>query len=149
MAHPPQATTSFGEGIASKVFFKASSMCLVTGPVTRSISACRGEATKWMPNRSASYCGLERLTISTSQPLQEPASTSRICKDLPNKRLILLLSRGAIFSRGSAAKGPLSFEAGSWDFSRGGSLSAGTKAGSVAHFDNEKGNSFYIGRTHV
>src|SRR5690242_1337079 len=61
-------------------------MLRVTGPVTRSRSACRGEATKCTPKRSLSYTGLVSPTISSSQPLQEPASTSRIASARPNRR---------------------------------------------------------------
>jgi hypothetical protein len=61
-------------------------MLRVTGPVTRSRSAWRGEATKWMPKRSLSYTGLMSPVISISQPLQEPASTSRIASARPNRR---------------------------------------------------------------
>src|SRR5215468_5116300 len=61
-------------------------MLRVTGPVTRRRSAWRGEATKCTPNRSLSYTGLVSPVISSSQPLQEPASTSRIASARPNRR---------------------------------------------------------------
>src|SRR5712671_4129996 len=61
-------------------------MLRVTGPVTRSRSAWRGEATKWMPNRSLSYTGPVSPLISISQPLQEPASTSRMARARPKSR---------------------------------------------------------------
>src|SRR5512145_117712 len=63
-------------------------MFRVTGPVTSRRSACRGEATKWMPKRSESYTGLVRPVISTSQPLHEPASTSRIARARPSRRRV-------------------------------------------------------------
>ena len=52
--HAPTATTNFGAGTASYVALTASAMLRVTGPVTRSMSACFGDATKWIPNRSRS-----------------------------------------------------------------------------------------------
>src|SRR5260221_7372814 len=52
------------------------------------MSACRGDATKLIPNRSMSYTGLLRPTISISQPLHEPASTSRMCSERPRTLLI-------------------------------------------------------------
>src|SRR6266542_5660802 len=61
-------------------------MFRVTGPVTKSMSAWRGEATKCTPKRSLSYTGLMRPVISSSQPLHEPASTSRIASARPNSR---------------------------------------------------------------
>src|SRR6478609_11298810 len=56
-------------------------MLRVTTPVTSSPSACRGDATSRAPNRSASYTGPNTAEISTSQPLQEPASTCRTCNE--------------------------------------------------------------------
>src|SRR5882757_1395242 len=56
-------------------------MLWVTTPVTSSASACRGDATSRAPNRSASYTGPNAPEISTSHPLQEPASTWRICSE--------------------------------------------------------------------
>jgi hypothetical protein len=49
--HPqsPTATTSFGSGVASYVRLSAIAMCFDTGPVTSSMSACRGLATNLMP----------------------------------------------------------------------------------------------------
>ena len=59
-------------------------MFRVTGPVTSSASACRGEATSRAPYRSASYTGPNAAPISTSHPLHEPASTCRICTEPPS-----------------------------------------------------------------
>src|SRR6185312_14225417 len=59
-------------------------MLRVTGPVTSSRSAWRGDATKYTPKRSLSYTGPMRPLISSSQPLHEPASTSRIARARPN-----------------------------------------------------------------
>lgn len=59
-------------------------MFLVTGPVTSSMSAWRGEATKWMPKRSMSCTGLLSAMISISQPLHEPASTWRMASERPS-----------------------------------------------------------------
>src|SRR5215471_20838868 len=61
-------------------------MLRVTGPVTRRRSAWRGEATKCTPKRSLSYTGLVSPVISSSQPLQDPASTSRIASARPKRR---------------------------------------------------------------
>src|SRR5712691_2191284 len=61
-------------------------MLRVTGPVTRSRSAWRGEATKCTPKRSLSYTGRMSPVISSSQPLHEPASTSRIARARPKSR---------------------------------------------------------------
>ena len=77
---------------------RASSRFLEATPVTSSTSAWRGEATKWIPNRSMSYTGLLRAETSTSQPLQEPASTSLIASDRPSSFLILWLSLAPISS---------------------------------------------------
>src|SRR5687768_4313276 len=87
-AQSPTATTSFGSGVASHVLRSGTSMLRVTGPVTSSRSAWRGEATKWMPKRSLSYTGPVRPEISSSQPLQEPASTSRIASARPSRRRV-------------------------------------------------------------
>jgi hypothetical protein len=56
-------------------------MFRVTGPVTNTASACRGEATSLTPYRYASYTGPNADPISTSHPLQDPASTCRICTE--------------------------------------------------------------------
>src|SRR3954451_2067187 len=56
-------------------------MLRVTTPVTANASACRGEATRRAPKRSASYTGENAPDNSTSQPLHEPASTWRTCSD--------------------------------------------------------------------
>ncbi len=77
-------------------------MCRETGPVTRRRSACRGEATKWRPNRSISLKQLFKACISNSQPLQEPASTIRIALLLPKTRAISRLQVAA----SSAASSP-------------------------------------------
>src|SRR5579885_1739826 len=61
-------------------------MFQVTGPVTSSTSAWRGEATNFRPKRSTSYTGLLSAWISSSQPLHEPASTSRIDRLRPRRR---------------------------------------------------------------
>ena len=51
---PPKPMTSRGSGIASYVVRSAWAMFTVTGPVTVIASACRGEATRRAPKRSAS-----------------------------------------------------------------------------------------------
>src|SRR5450631_122634 len=56
-------------------------MLRVTTPVAMIPSACRGEATTLAPNRSASYTEEKAPPISSSQPLQEPASTCRSCRE--------------------------------------------------------------------
>ena len=53
-AQSPTATTHFGSGVARQVRSSASRMLRVTGPVTISTSAWRGEATKRRPKRSRS-----------------------------------------------------------------------------------------------
>jgi len=58
IARAPTAMTIFGGGTASHVFFSASSMFFMTGPVIRRPSACRGEATTWMSKRPRSVEGL-------------------------------------------------------------------------------------------
>jgi len=45
-SHAPTATTNFGAGTTSYVALTASAILRVTGPVTRSMSACFGDATK-------------------------------------------------------------------------------------------------------
>src|SRR6266545_5649939 len=69
----------------------------VTGPVTSSMSAWRGEATKCSPKRSMSYTGPDRPTISISQPLHEPASTCRMASARPNsERARRSISRASV-----------------------------------------------------
>ena len=77
-------------------------MFRVTGPVTRSTSACRGLATKWMPKRSRSKTGLAVAAISSSQPLQLPASTCRTWSERPKRPRI----RAARASADWAGEGP-------------------------------------------
>src|SRR5579883_405061 len=60
-------------------------MFRVTGPVTISTSAWRGEATNLNPKRSMSWKGLLSAWISSSHPLQEPASTARIERLRPTR----------------------------------------------------------------
>src|SRR5260370_22446848 len=59
-------------------------MVAVTGPVMSSPSACRGEATYWMPKRPRSKTGVESTFTSDSQPLHPPALTTRSFSDRPN-----------------------------------------------------------------
>ena len=80
-------------------------MLRVTGPVTRSMSAWRGDATKCMPKRSMSYTGPARPVISISQPLHEPASTSRIASARPRSCLTRRSSSRPI-SAASESAGP-------------------------------------------
>ena len=77
-------------------------MFRVTGPVTSSRSACRGLATKWMPKRSRSKTGLAVAAISSSQPLQLPASTWRTWSERPKRPRIRAASAWA----DSASVGP-------------------------------------------
>src|SRR5262245_20120048 len=77
-------------------------MLRVTGPVTRSKSAWRGEATKWIPNRSLSYTGPVSPEISSSQPLQEPASTSRMASARPRSRRVRAASSRATATAASS-----------------------------------------------
>src|SRR4051794_23310042 len=53
-AQSPTATTTRGSGTASKVLRNGPAMFRVTTPVTRSASACLGDATRRAPKRSAS-----------------------------------------------------------------------------------------------
>src|SRR5215469_18226453 len=78
-------------------------MCLETGPVTRSRSACRGLATKRMPRPSRLYSGLLSACISSSQPLQEPASTARMQSARP--RTARMRACSASRSRSDSAVG--------------------------------------------
>ena len=50
-AQSPSAATSRGSGIAAYAAWSAAAMRVVTGPVTSSTSACRGDATTFRP-----YC---------------------------------------------------------------------------------------------
>src|SRR5712692_1724412 len=86
MAQAPTAITILGGGIASYVFFSASRMFSVTGPVMSSPSACRGEATYWMPKRARSKTGVPSTLTSASQPLHPPALTTRSLRDRPKSR---------------------------------------------------------------
>src|SRR5665647_3843296 len=80
-AQSPTAMTTRGSGTAWRVLSNGWRMLWVTTPVASSPSAWRGEATKRAPNRSASYTGEKAPVISSSQPLQEPASTCRSCSE--------------------------------------------------------------------
>src|SRR5207253_11382745 len=73
-AQSPQAITTRGWGVAATVLRNGSTMLRVTTPVTSSASAWRGEATSRAPYCSASYTGPNAPPISTSHPLQDPAS---------------------------------------------------------------------------
>src|SRR6266446_2523948 len=86
MAQAPTAITIFGGGTASHVFFKASRMFSVTGPVISRPSACRGEATYWIPKRPRSKTGVPSTLTSALQALQSPALTTRSLSDLPKRR---------------------------------------------------------------
>src|SRR5229473_3264368 len=88
MAQAPTAITILGGGIASQVFFSARRMFSVTGPVMSSPSACRGEATNWMPKRAKSKTGVPSTFTSDSQPLQPPALTTRSFSDRPKRRRV-------------------------------------------------------------
>src|SRR5690606_8191348 len=59
-------------------------MFLVTGPVTTSASAWRGDATTRTPKRSASYTGPNAAANSASHALHDPESTWRTCSDPRN-----------------------------------------------------------------
>ena len=50
-------------------------MFSLTGPVTTSPSACRGEATNWMPKRPMSKTMVPKTFKSASQALQPAALT--------------------------------------------------------------------------
>jgi hypothetical protein len=49
-----------------------SAHCLVTTPVAKRTSACLGDGSSKIPNRSTSYLGVSKATISMSQPLHAP-----------------------------------------------------------------------------
>src|SRR5205823_1229734 len=98
--------TSLGEGVASNVLARGTAMFLVTGPVTSTASAWRGEATRRTPKRSASYTGPNVETTSSSQPLHDPASTWRIWSE-PSKGAVLARDResmGALLATGSVTR---------------------------------------------
>src|SRR5664279_3745651 len=61
-------------------------MFSVTGPVMRSPSAWRGEATNWIPNRPRSQPIVPRTLTSALQALQSPALTTRSFSERPNSR---------------------------------------------------------------
>src|ERR1035441_7570785 len=61
-------------------------MFSVTGPVMRSPSAWRGEATYWIPNRPTSQPTVPRTLTSELQALQSPALTTRRFRERPNSR---------------------------------------------------------------
>ena len=63
--------------------------CDVTGPVTSSPSACRGEATNRTPKRPMSHPMVVRTLLSASQALHPPALTWRRQSDLPNSRRVV------------------------------------------------------------
>ncbi len=61
-------------------------MLRVTGPVTRSPSACRGDATNWIPKRPRSKTTVLRTLTSASHPLHPPALTCRSFNERPRMR---------------------------------------------------------------
>src|SRR5450631_292119 len=73
--------TTRGSGTDLRVLSNGWCMLRVTTPVAMTPSAWRGEATTRAPNRSASYTEEKAPPISSSQPLQEPASTCRSCSE--------------------------------------------------------------------
>lgn len=77
-------------------------MFSVTGPVTTTPSAWRGEATNWIPKRDRSNCTLPAALSSASQPLQPPAETWRSLSERPKRRRIR--SSSAAASLGSAPR---------------------------------------------
>src|SRR5664279_3016215 len=81
MAQSPIAMTTRGSGTALRVLSSGWCMLRVTTPLTVSPSACRGEATRRAPKRSASYTDEKAPVSSISQPLQEPQSTCRSCSE--------------------------------------------------------------------
>ena len=94
IAQAPTAMTIFGSGTASQVFFKASSMFFVTGPVMSRPSAWRGDATNWMPKRPRSQPMVPSTLVSASQAPQPPALTWRRRSERP-KSLRSFSSRAA------------------------------------------------------
>jgi Ni,Fe-hydrogenase III small subunit len=66
-------TMHLGSGTWDIARSTLSSDCLVTGPVTTTMSAWRGLPTSLKPSLSASKRGVRTETSSMSQPLQEPA----------------------------------------------------------------------------
>jgi hypothetical protein len=67
----------FGIGNRFVGFNSACRMLAVTGPVTSRPSACRGEATNWMPYCPRSNTSVFNTLVSASQALQPPALTWR------------------------------------------------------------------------
>src|SRR5262250_3189533 len=84
IAQTPTAITNFGAGTAAYVSSNADRIFSVTGPVITTPSACRGEATNWMPNRPRSKTTVLSTFRSDSQALQPPADTCRNLSDRPN-----------------------------------------------------------------
>ena len=78
-------------------------MRVVTGPVTSSTSAWRGEATMPSPNRWRSWYGPEVRVSSCSQPLQEPASTWRIARLRPRSGVAARRCGGGGGGRGAGS----------------------------------------------
>ena len=87
--------SSFGAGVASQVSTSAERMFSVTGPVTTTPSAWRGDATNWMPKRERSNCMFPAALSSASQPLHPPADTCRSLSERPKSRFIFASSAAA------------------------------------------------------
>jgi len=77
-------------------------MFWLTGPVTRSPSAWRGEATKSMPKRARSKVRVPRTLTSASQALHPPALTWRSRSERPKRRRACSSSASASCSSGPA-----------------------------------------------
>ena len=82
IAQVPQAIASRGPGRAAHVFSRASAMFSLTGPVINNASACRGDATNWIPNLPMSHAGVPSTFESASHALHPAAETCRSFKDL-------------------------------------------------------------------
>src|SRR5208283_1313894 len=83
------ATTNLGCGIWSYTRFSRSAHCCLTQPVTSRTSACLGEGSSFTPNRSTSYFGVSKATISMSHPLQAPELKCKTHGDFTRAHVIV------------------------------------------------------------
>ena len=97
-AQSPSATTTPRLGHRRVCGQERLRILVVTGPVTSSTSAWRGEATIPIPNRWRSVYGLDVRISSCSHPLHDPASTCRTARLRPRS------GRGSPIDRAEAAE---------------------------------------------
>src|SRR3990172_7911455 len=85
MAHAPTAMTILGSGTASQVLRRARRMFSEIAPVISRPSACRGDATNWIPKRLRSQATVFSTFTSSSHALQPPALTWRSLRERPKR----------------------------------------------------------------